>query len=246
MPSKWKYNKAGSNSYWQYTISPKTGKEYGTLYGINNDSDITVNAYAFNRNKVVILHFDIHEKPKEYKTTVIPAVEEEPRIEDVFALWDRLCLGDTFGDVPLPAAALMFDNDGQRWWWQWHLTMRKELTDELQKILQQLFNGAPEGTSFEEINGKVRDTINAFKRAHQGEEPAVPWTQWRAISEMHRLSAQNINGYSIGAIIKAVRSTPGEEKWALLWDALRELPNRGNVKDASSWIASCIKPKKTK
>lgn len=242
MPSKWKYNKTGANSYWQYTKTAK-GKEYGTLYGINTDSDITVNAYAYNRNKVVYLHFDINEKKRVYATTVAPAVAEEPKIEDVFVLWDRLCLGDTFGKIDLPAA-VMFDTTGQRWWWQWHLTMRQDLAEELQKILQQVFESVPEGTSFDEINGHVRDLITRYKAAHQGEEPAVPWTQWRAISEMHRMDGKNIPGYSIGAIIKAVRSTEGEEKWTLLWNALRELPNRGNIKDASSWIASCIKPKK--
>lgn len=64
MPSKWKYDKTGANSPWQFIKHEKTGKNCGTLYSINTETDLEVSAYAYNKKGVVWLHFAVAEKKR--------------------------------------------------------------------------------------------------------------------------------------------------------------------------------------
>lgn len=239
MPSKWKYDKTGANTNWGYVKDKKTGKNCGTLYSINTETDIDVLTYAYNRKGVVMLHFSVSEKKRPAPVMIAdPGAKEEPQIEDVFTQWDRLVSPGTFDGLELPAA-VMFDTDRTHLWWLWHLSMPRSSVEDLKKLLEGFFEAIPEGASWSNIDEIVRKAITEFK-AKNNVTPLIPWQEWKAVSMLHAINDET---FSLAAVIETVRATEDDGKWKRIIEACTSLPTRPDIKKVTPYIQKCVKSK---
>lgn len=239
MPSKWKYNKTGANSPWQYIKHDKTGKNCGTLYSINTETDLEVSAYAYNKKGIVWLHFAVAEKKRVPQAAIVaPGAKEEPPIEDTFTVWERLVAPGTFDGLELPGNVLL-DKDHTHLWWLWHLSMPRSSVEALRAILEKVFAAVPDGESWMTTDDHVRDAINKFKKANNV-TPLIPYQEWQAVSLLHTISSET---FSLSAVIETCRATDDDGKWQRIIEACKAWPYRTDIKQVTPWLQKCIKNK---
>lgn len=233
-PKGWKWNPVGKSSPWGYTTD-KDGKPFGTLFSINEYTDLHCEAYAFDEFGESHIHFSV----KEVKRIKLPKDAAKSRGEDEFDIWLRL-VGSTgsgyYNGVEIPPQ-IYFDQ-ARVTLYCWYLTApAAEVDAVVMPLMKQWF-------AFIENGGDLTSTaLNNGIQRHIGDGNLhlMPFPAWRAISRLYRLreTYPDKQAFDVDEAVKLLRKTRDGIDWEKLRTRCEEAENPTKpIRNVTAFVAS--------
>lgn len=233
-PKGWKWNPVGKSAPWSY-VTDKEGKPFGTLYSINEYTDLHCEAYAYDYCDEPTIHFAV----KEVKRVKLAKDAAKSRAEDEFDIWLRL-VGSTgngyYNGIEIPAQ-IVFDQ-ARLQLYCWYLTAP---ADEVDAVVMPLMG---QWFSFIENGGDLTSTaLNSGIQKHIGDGRLhlMPFPAWRAITRLYRLreTYPDKQVFDPDEAVRILRRTKDGMDWEKLRMRCEEAENPSKpIRNVTAYVSS--------
>lgn len=233
-PKGWKWNPVGKSAPWSY-VTDKEGKPFGTLYSINEYTDLHCEAYAYDYCGEPTIHFAV----KEVKRVKLAKDAAKSRAEDEFDIWLRL-VGSTgngyYNGIEIPAQ-IVFDQ-ARLQLYCWYLTAP---ADEVDAVVMPLMG---QWFSFIENGGDLTSTaLNSGIQKHIGDGRLhlMPFPAWRAITRLYRLreTYPDKQVFDPDEAVRILRRTKDGMDWEKLRMRCEEAENPSKpIRNVTAYVSS--------
>jgi len=220
-PKKWKWNPVGKSAPWSY-VTDKEGKPFGTLYSINEYTDLHCEAYAYDYCGEPTIHFAV----KEVKRVKLPKDAAKSRGEDEFDVWLRLVGstgGGTYNGLEIPAQIYMTDQ-ARVILYCWYLTApANEVDGVVMPLMKQWFEFIENGG--DHLSSALNNGVQ--KHISDGNLHLMPFPTWRAISRLHGLADYypDKQVFDFDEAVRILRKSKGGIDWETLLRKCDEATN---------------------